>query len=102
MNLVVETTLSFFINKKTNEPFNRTYCNGLIVDFSIRSDMLNCGKIEFIEKQTVFPGDSDVKATITFLYEELVLPFLEEGHTFTFGEPSNPYGKGIITKIINT
>ena len=100
MNLVVEASLSFFLNKKTNEPFNRIYNNGLIVDFTIRSDMFNCGRIEFTEKQTVVSGDSDVKATITFLYEELVLPFLKEGHTFTFGEPSNPYGKGIVTKII--
>ena len=90
--LVVEASLSFFLKNKKNEPLNRIYKSGLIVDFSIRKGMFNSGKIEFEENKTIMSGEKNIKAIITFAYGELVSPFIKEGSTFVFGEPSTPYG----------
>jgi len=98
--LVVEASLSFFSKNRKDEPIDRTYHSGLIVDFSIRKDMFNGGRIEFIEKLTAAAGEKDVKAIITFIYGELVLPFVKEELKYIFGEPSSPYGECKITKIV--
>jgi len=61
--------------------------------------MFNSGKIEFIDKKVIFPGESKIQAKIIFAYGELVYPFLKEGVKYIFGEPSFPYGECIVIKI---
>jgi hypothetical protein len=92
--LIIKANLSFLdTNKK------KTYITGLVADFSIREDMFNSGKMQFISRQTVFPGERDVQAIIIFAYGTLVFPFIKKGHVYVFGEPSCPYGKCEVIEI---
>jgi hypothetical protein len=94
--LSIEANLSFFKNDK-----KKCYITGLIVDFSIRGDMFNSGKIQFINKQFVLPEEQDVQAIIIFAYGALVFPFIKKGGIYIFGEPSCPYGKCEVVKLRN-
>jgi len=96
MTIIADANLSFFFNDNKK----RIYHSGLVVDFSIRKDMFNSGKIEFIDKKVIFPGENGVKAKIIFAYGELVRPFLKEGSKYIFGEPIFPYGECLINKIL--
>jgi len=93
MSISIKAYVSFFDYGK------KIYHNGLIVDFSIREDMLNSGKIEFINKQTALAGENKIEVKIIFAYGELVCPFLKKGAKYIFGEPSFPYGECEVIKI---
>jgi hypothetical protein len=90
--------LSFF-SYYSGKAINKEYKNGVAFAFIIRKDMFNYGTVSFIDREKVYSGEKDVYAKITFAREDLVLPFLEEGCCFTFGNMSEIYGEGIIIKI---
>jgi hypothetical protein len=92
--LIIEASLLFLDNDK-----KKFYTTGLIVDFSIREDMFNSGKIQFVDRQTVFPGEQNVLAIIIFAYGHLVFPYIKKGGVYVFGEPSCPYGKCEVNRI---
>jgi hypothetical protein len=85
--LIVKSIIDFF-----DDP-ERTYKTGMIVDFRIREDMLNSGKIVFSNRVYACSGDINIFAQITFAYKDLVLPFIQKDIYYTFGEPSFLYGK---------
>ena len=92
--LVVKAIINLFENS------DRIYKTGLIVDFSIRDDMLNSGKIEFLNKKYAKSGEMNIYAQITFAYKDLVLPFIQKEVYYIFGEPSFAYGKCKILGLI--
>jgi len=75
------------------ENSERIYKTGMVVDFCIRDDMFNSGKIEFLGKEYVKSCETNIPAQITFAYKELVFPFIEKDTYYTFGEPSFIYGR---------
>ena len=95
----IEAELMFYDKKNDETVINRKYQSGFIVDFFIREDMFNMGQINFNEKDIVNAGEEDVKATITFLHWEYIADYVFIGKRFFFGQPSFPYGEGIILKI---
>jgi hypothetical protein len=92
--LIIEANLSFLDANKKN-----VYTTGLIVDFSIREDMFNSGKIHFLNKQTALSGEQNVQAIIIFAYGSLILPFIKKGCIYVFGEPLCQYGKCEVIEI---
>jgi hypothetical protein len=98
--MVIIASISFFSKNRNGDKIERVYKTGLVVDFSIRNDMLNSGKIFFIEYNQVNSGINDVKARILFAHEDLLSEYLKEGVHFTFGEISTLYGEGTIIKIV--
>jgi hypothetical protein len=92
--LIIKANLSFL---DANQ--RKTYTTGFVADFSIREDMLNSGKIQFINRQTAFPGERDVQAIIIFAYGTLVFPFIKKGYVYVFGEPSCPHRKCEVVEI---
>ncbi len=85
--LEVKVTIDFFENSE------RIYKTGMIVDFHIRKDMLNSGKIEFSNKDYAKSGDKNISAKVIFAYKDLVLPYIQKDVYYIFGEPSFSYGK---------
>jgi hypothetical protein len=92
--LVVESVVNLFENT------DRTYKTGMIVDFRIREDMFNSGKIEFLNKEYVKSGEMNVSVRITFAYKDLVLPFIQKDMYYAFGESSYPYGECKILYVL--
>lgn len=91
--LVVKAIIDLFVNSE------RVYKTGMIVDFRIREDMLNSGKIDFINCEYAKSGETNIFVQITFAYKELVLSFIKKDIYYIFGEPSFAYGKCKILEI---
>ena len=62
--------------------------------------MQTSGQQTFLNKETVYPGDT-VQATIRLLSVEHFANTLSEGMKFEFREGSRVIGTGIITSILN-
>jgi len=78
----------------------RTYKTGMTVDFQIRKDMFNSGKIEFLNNEYAKSGEINIFAQITFAYKDLVLPFIQQDVYYVFGEPSFEYGRCKILEVL--
>ena len=92
--LVVKAIIDLFENPR------KFYETGMIVDFRIRDDMLNSGKIEFLNNEYAKPGEMNIFVQITFAYRDLVLPFIQKDVYYIFGEPSFAYGKCKILELM--
>jgi hypothetical protein len=90
---VVNSIIDLFENTE------RIYKTGMIVDFRLREDMFNSGKIEFLNKQFAKSGEINIVSQITFAYKDLVLPYIQKDVYYIFGEPSVVYGKCKIVDI---
>ena len=92
--LVVNSIIDFFENQE------RIFKTGMIVDFRIREDMFNSGKIDFLNEEYAKSGDINIYAQITFAYKDLVQHFLQKDVYYFFGEPSLVYGKCKILDVL--
>lgn len=79
---------------------DRKFCSGMIVDFSIRPEMFNSGRIFFDDRTTVKSGEININSIIMFPHWNLILPYIKTGQKFIFGEIHFPYGEGLITEIL--
>jgi len=64
------------------------------------SEMQTSGQQKFLDKETVFPGDT-VEAEIELLSPDIFEKQLMEGMTFDFREGSKIIGTGEIKRIVN-
>jgi len=92
--LIVKAQIDLFEN------IERTYKSGMIVDFQIREDMYNSGKIDFLNKEYVKSGEINVSAQIIFAYKDLILPYIRKDVYYIFGEPSFAYGRCKILEVL--
>jgi hypothetical protein len=65
------------------------------------TEMQTSGQQTFLNKETVYPGDT-VEAAIRILSVEHFANSLTEGMAFEFREGSRIIGRGIITNILNS
>jgi hypothetical protein len=91
--LIIKAIIDLFENS------GRIYKSGMVVDFQIRKDMFNSGKIEFLNNEYAKSGEINIFAQITFAYKDLVLPFIQQDVYYIFGEPSFEYGRCKILEV---
>jgi hypothetical protein len=68
--LTIYAKVTFYEYDETGMEINDTYKNGRFLCFSIREDTLSSGKIDFVDKIEVLPGET-VEAKITFFWENI-------------------------------
>jgi hypothetical protein len=95
----IKAKISFYSLPSDPQYNKRVFKTGMIVDFKVREDMFNAGKIYFLDRSEAKPGDSDIPVEIQFLHLKYLKDYIYDGESFTFGQVSIPYGKGIFIDL---
>jgi hypothetical protein len=74
--LTIYAKVTFYEYDETMMKINGTYKNGRFLCFSIREDTLSSGKIDFVDKIEVLPGET-AEAKITFFWGEYISSYMK-------------------------